>query len=367
MMRISDLAKPHIRNLEPYEGGKPIEELERELGIQGSIKLASNECPQPPSERVLRALRDALAGIHRYPDGSSYYLRQRLADHLGTGTESLFLGAGSDEILEVLVKCFLGPGDEAVFPWPSFAMYPIVTQGMGATSVRVPLDAELRVDVKALIRAITERTRLLFLSNPNNPTGTSIGAAELDELLHGVPERVILVNDEAYLDYVRREDFPDALTLLEERRTLITLRTFSKVYGLAGLRLGYAMGDPELVGLLERARHPFNVNLLAQVAGCAALEDPEHVAQIRRMTHAGLEQLERAFDEIGLPYARSDANFVLVEVGPHAEEIHAQLLRAGVITRRMGSFGLNAHLRITVGLPEENKRMLEALRQELAR
>ncbi len=366
-MRITQLAKPHIRNLEPYQGGKPIEELERELGIQNSIKLASNECPHPPSEHVLQALRGALTGVHRYPDGASFYLRRALGEHLGTAAESLFLGAGSDEILEVLVKCFLGPGDEAVFAWPSFAMYPIVTQGMGATSLRVPLDEELRVNVPALVRAVTEQTRLLFLSNPNNPTGTSIGATELSELLREIPERVIVVNDEAYLEYVRREDFPDALACLEERSTLVTLRTFSKVYGLAGLRLGYALGDPELIGLLERARHPFNVNLLAQVAGCAALEDPEHVSRIRHMTHAGLDQLERAFDEIGLAYAKSDANFILVEVGPCAAEIHAGLQRAGVITRRMDAFGLQDRLRIIVGLPEENKRLIEALRQELGR
>ncbi|MCZ6568629.1 MAG: histidinol-phosphate transaminase [Deltaproteobacteria bacterium] len=367
MMRITELAKPHIRNLEPYQGGKPIEELERELGIQNAIKLASNECPHPPSERVLQALREALAGVHRYPDGGSFYLRRALAEHLETGVESLFLGAGSDEILEILVKCFLGPGDEAVFAWPSFAMYPIVTQGVGATAVKVPLDPQLVVDVKALVGAVTERTRLLFLSNPNNPTGTSIGAADLAGLLREVPEHVIVVNDEAYLDYVRREDFPDSLACLEDRSTFVTLRTFSKVYGLAGLRLGYAVGDPELVGLLERARHPFNVNLLAQVAGCAALEDPEHVSRIRRMTHAGLDQLECAFDEIGLAYTKSDANFILVKVGSCAAEIHAGLQRAGVITRRMDAFGLQDRLRITVGLPEENKRLIEALRQELGR
>ncbi len=363
-MRISDLANPHIRNLEPYEGGKPIEELERELGIQDSIKLASNECPHPPSEQVLEALQGALAGVHRYPDGASYYLRRRLAEHLGTRTENLFLGAGSDEILEVLVKCFLAPGDDAVCAWPSFAMYPIVTQGRGARSLRVPLGPELRVDVGALARAVTDRTRLLFLSNPNNPTGTSIGAADLAQLLREVPERVIIVNDEAYLEYVRRKDFPDALTSLKGRPTLITLRTFSKVHGLAGLRLGYAVGHAELIELLERARHPFNVNLLAQVAGCAALEDAKHVTKITRITHAGLDQLERAFDEIGLCYAQSDANFILVEVGPAAGKIHSGLLRAGVITRRMGAFGLDDHLRVTVGLPEENKRFIEALRRE---
>jgi histidinol-phosphate aminotransferase len=262
-MRLRDLAKPHIRRLEPYKGGKPLEELERELGIRGSIKLASNECPHPPSPRVVRAVQAAASELNRYPDGDSYTLRRALAGHLGLDTENLFLGAGSDEILEVLVKCFLGPGDEAVFAWPSFAMYPIVTQGMGAESVRAPLDREWVVDVDALIAAVSERTRLLFLANPNNPTGTSIGASDFARLVREVPERVILVNDEAYVEYVRRADFPDALAALGERPTLITLRTFSKIHGLAGLRLGYAFAPVEMIELLERARHPFNVNHLA--------------------------------------------------------------------------------------------------------
>ena len=366
-MRPSDLAKPHIRTLEPYKGGKPIEELERDTGVRDPIKLASNESPQPPSERVIEAVRAAAAELNRYPDGDSYTLRRALAGHLGLEPREVFLGAGSDEILEVLVKCFLGPGDEAVFPWPSFAMYPIVVQGIGAAGVRVPLDDALVADVDALLEAVNERTRMLFLANPNNPTGTSIGGADFIRLVRELPEHVVLVNDEAYVEYVRRADFPNAMAARAARPTLVTLRTFSKIHGLAGLRLGYAFGDPELVSLLERARHPFNVNHLAQVAGCAALEDREHVATLRAMTQSGLEQLERAFDELGLSYARSDANFVLVELGPSAAEIQSRLLEAGVITRAMGPFGLPEHLRVTVGLPEENKRFLEALCRELGR
>ena len=311
MTRILELAKPHIRELEPYRGGKPIEELERELGITDSIKLASNECPEGPSETVLCALRDALAGLHRYPDGDSYLLRRALAEHHAVSGDQVFLGAGSDEILEVLVKCFLGPGDEAVFGWPSFAMYPIVTRGMGGSCVQVPLDAEFRADVDRLLEAVTTRTRLLFLSNPNNPTGTTIGAEAFERLIDRLPDHVILVNDEAYYEYVRRPDFPDALACLARRPALVTLRTFSKIHGLAGLRLGYAIGSVELVGLLERARHPFNVSTLAQVAGCAALRDTARVEHLRRLTHDGIAELEKAFDSMGLAYARSDANFIL--------------------------------------------------------
>ncbi len=366
-MKIADLMKPHILDLEPYPPGKPVEELERELGISGSIKLASNESPLGPSRRALEAAVQATEGLNRYPDGSCYYLREGLASQLGVGPEALIFGTGSDELLEILAKCVLGPGDEAVFPWPSFAMYPIVTRGMGATPVEVGLDAEFRFDVASVLDAVSDRTRVVFLANPNNPTGTSIGQAEFDALVEGLPERVILVHDEAYLDYVRRDDFPDTLAAIRERPTVLSLRTFSKVYGLAGLRIGYAIGDAELVGYLERARHPFNVNSLAQAAALGALHDTEHRVRVRDLTHQGMEKLERAFDELGLAYARSDANFVLVEVGDDAADLYQRLLQRGVITRPLGAFGLSSHLRVTVGLPEENDRFIEALRAELVR
>jgi histidinol-phosphate aminotransferase len=208
---------------------------------------------------------------------------------------------------------------------------------------------------------------VLFLANPNNPTGTSLGTEAFDTLLDAVPERVILVADEAYFEYVRRDDFPDALACIERRPTLLVLRTFSKIYGLAGLRVGYGIGDGELIGILERARHPFNVNQLAQLAAEAALGDGDHVERVRALTHRGLEYLEKALEELGLSYAQSDANFVLVEVGPQADAIYERLLRDGVITRPLGGFGLTRHLRITVGLPEENERVIEALRRALGR
>jgi histidinol-phosphate aminotransferase len=367
VIRVRDLANPHIVDLEPYPPGKPIEEVERELGVRGSIKLASNECPLGPSPRALEAIRKAAAGLHRYPDGSSYYLRRALAKALGVGEDQLLFGCGSDECLELLVKTFLGRGDEAVFPWPSFAMYPIVTKGMGGVAVRVPLDGELRADVSALARAVTDRTRMLFLANPNNPTGTSIGAEELQRLLASVPERVVVVCDEAYREYARREDFPDSLSAIPRRPTLVVLRTFSKIYGLAGLRIGFAVGSPELVGLLERARHPFNVSSLAQAGALAALGDDEHVARARSVNAEGVERLERGFREMELLFAPTDANFVLVRIGPNAGEVYERLLRRGVITRPMGAFGLPEWLRVTVGLPEENERLLAELAGALGR
>jgi histidinol-phosphate aminotransferase len=363
-VKIEDLANAHIRTLEPYQGGRPIEEVERELEIERAVKLASNEAPVGPSPKVVEAIREAAAKVNRYPDGSCFYLRRALAAHLDVDPDWLFLGAGSDEILEVLAKSFLGAGDEAVFPWPGFAMYPIVTQGMGARPVMVPLDGELRADVARLAAAVTDRTRLLFLPNPNNPTGTSIDASAFSELLAAVPERVVIACDEAYLEYVRRDDFPDTLRAVRERPTLLQLRTFSKIYGLAGLRVGFAIGHPSLIGILERARHPFNVSSLAQVAALAALGDAAHVERVRKLTRDGLAQLERGFDALGLSYAASDANFVLVRVGEDADGLADRLMRRGVITRAMGGFGLSDYIRVTAGLPEENERFLTALRAE---
>lgn len=366
-MNVRELVNAHIRDLDPYPPGKPIEELERELGIQGVVKLASNEAPIGPSPKAIAAMRVAAESTNRYPDGSCFYLRQELAAHHGIDPASILFGAGSDEVLELLVKCFLAPGDEAVYPWPSFAMYPIVARGMGATPVPVPLDGDLRADVSALAAAVTDRTKILFLANPNNPTGTSIGRDAFRKLLDAVPERVIVVADEAYVEYVRRHDFPDTLRQIAERRTLVVLRTFSKIYGLAGLRVGYGVGDPEIIGYLERARHPFNVGSLAQAAARAALADVEHVARVRDLAHRGLAQLEAGLARLGLPCAPSDANFLLVDVARDARDLYERLLRRGVITRSMAAFGLPTHLRVTAGLPEENERFLAALEAELAR
>ena len=363
MTRIRDLANPHIVEIEPYPPGKPIEELERELGIEGSIKLASNESALGPSPRVVEAIRDAATSVHRYPDGSVFYLRRAVGGALGIDPAQLLFGMGSDEIFEILAKTFVRAGDDVVFPWPSFAMYPIVARGMGGRPVQVPLDENLRADVDALIGAVTDRTRMLFLANPNNPTGTSIGADDFQRLLDAVPERVILVADEAYLEYVRRKDFPESIPAIERRPTLVVLRTFSKIYGLAGLRIGYAVGDPELIGLLECARHPFNVSSIAQTAALAALKDREHVERAREMNAKGIARLETGLREMGLPFAESDANFLLVQVGPRALEIYDALLHRGLITRPMVAFGLTEHLRITVGLAEENERLLTALRE----
>jgi histidinol-phosphate aminotransferase len=360
-MSLADRVKPHLRALEPYQPGKPIEELERELGISGSVKLASNENPLGPSPRALAALRAALDGIHRYPDGACFELRAALAARLALEPRQLVFGCGSDELLELVAKAFLGPGDEAVFAWPSFAMYPIVVRGMGATPVRVALDAGLVHDLPALAAAVTPRTRVVLVCNPNNPTGTSVGAEAFDRFAAALPDDVVLVVDEAYREYVQRPDFPDALAWVRRRPGTLVLRTFSKIYGLAGLRIGYGVADPALAGWLERGRHPFNVSRLAEVAARAALDDEEHVARSRRVNAEGAAWLARELSALGFEVWPTDANFVLARVGRPG--VYEALLREGVIVRPMGGFGLPDCIRITIGLPEENERCVKALRR----
>jgi histidinol-phosphate aminotransferase len=359
-MAIDDVVKPHIRELEPYRPGKPVEELERELGIAGSVKLASNENPLGPSPRALAALREAIASVHRYPDGASFELRRKLAGHLGVGEDQLVLGAGADEILELLAKVLLAPGDECVFAWPSFAMYPIVVQGMGASAVRVPLDADLVHDLPAMVAAVTERTKLVFVCNPNNPTGTSVGAAAFDAFMEALPADVVVAVDEAYVDFARRRDFPDSLSWVRRRPGTLVMRTFSKISGLAGLRVGYGVADATLAGYLQRARHPFNVNRLAEVAAAAALDDREFVEKVKELNARGAEYLSRELRALGIEVWPTDANFVLARAGA---EVYEQLLHEGVIVRPLAGFGMPEHVRISVGLPEENERLVKTLRR----
>ena len=363
-MSLERVIKPHIRSLEPYQPGKPIEELERELGIEGAIKLASNESPIGPSPRAMAAVREALAGAHRYPDGASFALRRKLAARLGVEERQLVFGCGGDEILELLAKCVLGPGDECVFAWPSFAMYPIVVRGMGASPVPVPLDADLVHDFGAMRRALTPRTRLVFVCNPNNPTGTSVGAEAFDRFAASLPSTVVLAIDEAYVDFARRPDFPDSLAWVRRRPGTIALRTFSKISGLAGVRIGYGVADPELAGYLQRARHPFNVSRLAEAAAMGALEDDEFRERTRRVNAEGVDYLNRELRALGVEVWPTDANFLLARTGAG---IQARLLREGLIVRPLAGFGMPEHIRISVGLPEENEALVKALRRLLER
>jgi len=357
-MSLRDLVNPHIRGLRPYEPGKPIEEVERELGISGSVKLASNENPLGPSPLALEVLAATAEEIHRYPDGACFALRARLAEHLSVDPAQLVFGCGGDEVLELLAKTFLAPGDRVVMPWPSFAMYPIVAKGMGAEPVFVPLTDEMDHDLPGIAAAASEGAKMIFLCNPNNPTGTSFGAEALDRFMAEIPDDVVVVVDEAYFEYVRRSDFPDTPGLIAKRPATLVLRTFSKIYGLAGLRVGYGISSPELIGYLDRARHPFNVNRLAEAAALAALGDDEHAQRTREMNSSGIEYLTPELEALGYRVWPSDANFILVETGPGYADA---LLRRGVIVRPMGGFGLENHIRISVGTAEENEKLIKSL------
>lgn len=357
-MSLRERVKSHVAELDPYVPGKPVEELERELGISGAVKLASNENPLGPSPRAVAALQRHAADVNRYPDGSCYRLRAALVRRYDVPPEQLVFGAGSDEILELLAKAFVGEGDEVVHAWPSFAMYPIVTRGMGGTPRSVPLDADLVHDLPALAEQVGERTKLVIVCNPNNPTGTSVGAEAFDRFAAALPPDVVLVIDEAYAEFARRPDFPDSVAWVARRPATIFLRTFSKLHGLAGLRVGYGVGGAELVGYLERARHPFNVSVPAEAAALAALEDDEHVERTLTQNREGLDFLTRELSELGIETWPTDANFVLARTGPGMYE---KLLHQGVIVRPMLGFGLPDHVRITVGLPEENERLVKAL------
>jgi histidinol-phosphate aminotransferase len=359
-MSIEQLVNPHIRALNPYVPGKPIEEVERELGIAGSVKLASNENPLGPSPKALAALGLAAGQISRYPDGASFELRAKLAAHLGVDGSQLVFGSGPDQVLELLANSFLAVGDEVVMPWPSFAMYPIVARGMGAEPVMVPLREDMTHDLSAMAAAVGPRTKIVFLCNPNNPTGTSFGADAFESFLGDLPADVVLAIDEAYFEFVDRDDFPRSIECIRRRPGTIVLRTFSKIYGLAGLRVGYGISDSELIGFLERARHPFNVNRLAEVAALAALEDEEHVSRTREVNRSGIVWLTRELGQLGYEVWPSEANFLMVRTGPGYYE---KLLQLGVIVRPLGGFGLDDHIRISIGTAEENERLIKALQK----
>ena len=360
MSDVRSLVPEWIRTLTPYAPGMPVEELERELGIRDSIKLASNENPLGPSPRALAAVAAALPNLHRYPDGSSFYLTQRLAARHGVAAREILVGNGSNELLELVVRSFLRPGDEAVMADQAFVIYRLVVQAAAGVPRVVPL-RDFTHDLEAMARAVGRHTRLVFLGNPNNPTGTIFRRAAWEAFLAAMPGHVIVVADDAYAEYVEDRDYPDTTALRGDGSVpVVTLRTFSKLYGLAGLRVGYAVAPAPLIEVLGRVRQPFSVNALAQVAACAALDDEEHVRRTLATNREGLAYLAEAFRRLGLEYVPSAANFVLVRVGDGAR-VYDALLRRGVIVRPMDVYRFPAHVRVTVGLPAENARFVEAL------
>jgi len=366
-----DLAVPGVRALKPYRPGKPIAELEREYGVSNAVKLASNENPLGPSPLAMQAARACLDEVARYPDGAGTDLKKALAARLGVGAEQITLGNGSNDLLELVTRAFVSDAHEVVFSEHAFAVYPIVTQAVGARAVVTPA-RDWGHDLEAMAKAVNEHTRLVFVANPNNPTGTWLSGMELEQFVAGLPRHVIVVVDEAYFELAAdpgmgATDYPNTVTWLGRYPNLMVTRTFSKAYGLAGLRVGYSVSHPEVADLLNRVRQPFNVNSVALAAAVVALDDTAHLQKTQEATRNGMRQLTAAFAGMGLEYIRSVANFVSVDLGHPAARIYDALLHEGVIVRPVANYGMPNHLRVTVGLAEENARFIAALKKVLGK
>ena len=346
----------YVLGIQPYVPGKPIEELERELGLSNSIKLASNENPAGPSPAALEEIKASFSAINRYPDGAGYYLKKVLAEKLSVSEDELILGNGSNELLDITARTFMQDGDEAVMAVPSFVVYSMAVQSVGGKSIQVPLNNYTH-DLEAMSDAVTSRTKMIFIANPNNPTGTINRKVELDKMMEKVPENVLVVLDEAYYEYVSAPDYADSMKYLHSEKNILILRTFSKIYGLAGLRIGYGIAKKEILDHMNRLREPFNTNTIAQRAAVAALNDSEHVSHSRNVNEAGKRYLYNELGSIGAKYVPTEANFIYIPV-EKAMAVYEGLMKMGVIIRPMGP---NA-IRVTIGLPEENKRFIDTFK-----
>lgn len=359
---MSSFIAEYIKTLIPYPPGKPLEELERQYGITGSIKLASNENALGPSPKAIAAIQAAIFKLHRYPDGSGYYLRRKLSEKLGIKSESIVLGNGSNELIELIVRTFLKPGEEAVTSEPTFLVYRKMVQSVGGVNVVIPLKNGMH-DLPAMAQMVRPKTRIVFLDNPNNPMGTVIKKDAFEAFLKNLPEGVIVVADEAYYDFVVTDDTFCGLDYLDNPSSVITLRTFSKAYGLAGLRIGYGVMKEELSDFINRVRQPFNVNSLAQAGALAALDDADHLKKTKEMVLNGRKYLRAEIEKLGCRCVDTETNFFLIDTERDGRDIYKKLLHKGVIVRPMNAYNLPNHIRITVGLPAENERFLGAFKE----
>jgi histidinol-phosphate aminotransferase len=359
MSSILSNAHKHILDLVAYEPGKPVEELAREMGLEPSqiIKLASNENPLGPSPAALQAMRDTLERSHFYPDGGAWALRNAIAEKLDLKRENVILGNGSNEIIEFIGHAFLKPGDEVVTAGHAFAVYSLMAQLFGARTVEVP-DPGFTHDLEAMLAAVTPKTRQLFIANPNNPTGTLVGQEAIDRFMERVPEHVLVIFDEAYFEFL--DNPPDVLRYVREDRNVVVMRTFSKIQGLANLRIGYGLAPARIAEVLQKTRQPFNANGIAQAGALAGLRDEVHMRRTRELTHDGRNYLEAEFTKMGLTFVPSVANFVLVQVGD-GDAVFKALLKRGVIVRAMRSYKLPDWIRVSVGTMEQNRRFIEEL------
>ena len=368
-MTICDLAPPYIRSIAPYQPGKPISELARELGLEASgiIKLASNENPLGVSPKAKLAMRAVLDGVALYPDGNGFELKQALSRHLCVEMDQLVLGNGSNDVLELAARAFLAPANAAVYAQHAFAVYPLVVQAMGCKGIEVPAK-NYGHDLDAMLRAVRSTgpdTRIVFVANPNNPTGTLAPAGDMERFIAGLPAHVLVVLDEAYNEYLRPEHRANSLSWLKKYPNLLITSTFSKVYGLAGLRVGYAVGSAGVADMLNRVRQPFNVNSISLAAAAAALDDHEFVRRSYELNLAGMEQLTAGLKNLGLEYIPSHGNFVTFKMRD-AKGVNAALLKSGVIVRPIAGYGLRDWLRVSIGLASENARFLSCLKQAIA-
>lgn len=356
----------HIAEIKPYVPGKPIEELERELGIKNSVKLASNENPLGPSPLAVKAITESLCKLHRYPDGGGYFLTRKIGEMLGVDPECVVLGNGSDDVIGMLTGALLEPGDEALMACQSFLMYEIMVKARGAQPVYVPLTENFEIDLGGMLEKITPRTKMVFITNPNNPTGKWIEKSDLDAFISRLPENVLLIMDEAYVEFVSKDKkFTTASKKYIDSGRLVALRTFSKAYGLAGLRIGYGVMSKELALVLHRIRQPFNASIPAQTGAMAALDDSEFLEKSIDLIQTELEFLYGKIEEMGLKYHRSQANFFLIELEREAYEVFNLMLKEGVIVRAMASYGFPTCIRVNAGTRPENEKFIEALKKVL--
>ena len=355
------LPRKAILNVKPYQPGKPIEEVKREMGLKEVIKMASNENPLGPSPKAMAAIRKHLGDINRYPEGGCFYLRQIVAKRLKIKPEQLIFGNGSDELIGLTLRAFVNEGDEVVMAAPTFLMYEVASTAQGAKIKIVPTRC-FKYDLKAMKDAVTENTKVVFIANPDNPNGTYVAKYELEDFLKGLPEETIVFLDEAYFEFAEDEDYPNGLDYLGANNLIVT-RTFSKAYGLAGLRIGYGISSPQIIKYMEAVREPFNVNSLAQVGAVAALKDKEFLARSKKAVREGRKFLYSELKAMGVRYVPSVTNFILMELGARAPEAAERLLKKGVIVRNMKAWGLGNFIRVTVGKDSENKRFVKELKK----
>ena len=364
-----DQVQPQILGIHPYVPGKPVSELQRELGLESITKLASNENPLGCSQNAVHAIQEAIQNIARYPDGNAYDLKSTLAEFLDVAPEQLAVGNGSNELLELVARVFAGPGDEVIYSQYAFAVYPISTQVVGATGIEVPAK-EWGHDLPSMLNAITNKTKIIYIANPNNPTGTCFTRSEWETFISKVPEKIIVVLDEAYLEYAKSfmdaDDYFDGIEYIKTYKNLLISRTFSKAYGLAALRLGYMLGDIETIQYINQLREPFNVNEFAQVAAIAALKDQNFVAESVRVNQQGMRQMLEALDNLCIPFIPSVGNFVCIDLGEKALQYNQKLLAEGVIVRPVANYGIKHFLRVSIGTQIENAHFIDALKTVLA-